>query len=132
MSVDIFFFSYLDGNPVPFSIEIVVDALGRFADRAERKCWALTFPDGGWSDLYLGDAKEISHFCVNRPARSPELWQGVFDIMKKTSGILVCPGAGACVTDASIISRIDFVDVVSPIYVVDDGTGVRRRIDAIP
>jgi len=130
MSLDIFYFSYIDGKPVPFSIDIVIDALGRFADRGERTCWALTFPDGGWSDLYLDDANEISDFCLNRPALSPELWQGVFEIMRRTSGILVCTGAGACVTDASIISRIDFTDAVSPIYVVDDATGIRARIEA--
>lgn len=119
MSFDVFFFSYLDGKPIPFPIAIVENALGQFADRSEPTCWALKFPDGGWSDLYLREAAEISDFCLNRPARSSQLWLGVFDILRATRGILLWPGGGSCVTDASVIPRIDFVDCCMPVTVVD-------------
>src|SRR3974377_1371254 len=106
-AVDFYFFSFLDGGPVPFPIAILENALGRYADQREPTYWPLTFPDGGMTDLYVREAPQISHFMLNRPALSLELWRGVFEIMKKTPGILVCTGAGSCVTDASVISRID-------------------------
>jgi len=129
MSLDVFFFSYLDGKPVPYPIDIVKDALGRFATRTDGKSWALRFPDGGWCDLDLNDAAEFSFFALSPPAFSSELWQGVFEIMKKTRGILVCTGAGSCVTDVSVISRIDFADDVSPVYVVNGPIGIRLRVE---
>jgi len=128
MSLDVYFFSYLDGKPVPISIDILTDALGKFVDWRDGRVWALKFPDGRWSDLYVNEELEIWSFSLNRPALSPELSQGVFDIMRKTRGILVCSGAGACVTDVSIISRIDFIHSVSPIHVVNDPSGIRVRI----
>lgn len=128
MSFDVFFFSYLDGKPVPFPLAIVEDALGRFADRNDPTCWALKFPDGGWSDLYLRDAAEISHFCLNRPASSRQSWLGVFEILRATRGILSWPSGGSCVTDASVVPRIDFIDCCMPVTVVDALMQIWTRI----
>jgi len=49
--------------------------------------------------------------------------------MKRTPGILVCSGAGACVTDVSVISRIDFAYAVSPIYVVDEPARIQAQVE---
>lgn len=128
MSLDIHFISYFDDRAVPFPIDIVVSAFGKYADRSDEKRWRLTFPDGGWSDLWVGEDAEPSLLAFNRPALSPELSEGIFDIMKKTLGFLVCGGAGTCVIDPLIISHISFIDAVSPVYVVDGPMGIRARI----
>jgi hypothetical protein len=107
MSFDIFLGCFLNGKPSSFPKDTVEKAFGRFAAERRQHCWVLRFPNGGRSYLYLDDDdNQIEDFNVNRPAGSPELWRGIWDILRQTSSVLYWPGGGCIVGHASVTAHL--------------------------
>lgn len=130
MSFDIYLCAWQDGRESPFPLAIVEEALGRFAEWRDETRWVLSFPDGGTSNLYVGDEPQTSFLSVNRPASSPELWQGMFEILRRTTSVLIRPGGGGIVADASAIAKLvpDIVRTAEEITVVTEPAQIPRRI----
>jgi len=129
MSSDLFFSAFQHGEFAPFPMAILEKAFGRFADRSDDECWRLSFPDGGESFILVEEGDEISDFNVNRPTGSKELWQGLFDILRATPGVLYW-GDGAVVADADVVAHLpaDMVPVISPITVVAEPMAIPAAI----
>jgi hypothetical protein len=129
VSFDVIFSAFRNGEFAPFPLTVLERVWGRFVERREPKCWILKFPDGGWSDLYLDPTDEISDFGINRPAGSPELWQGLFDILRETSGVAYW-GSGAVVADEGVIAHLPagMAEIISPITVVTEPKAIQAAI----
>jgi hypothetical protein len=129
MSSDLFFSAFRHGEFAPFPVAVLEKAFGRFADRSDGECWRLKFPDGGETFILFEEGDEISDFNVNRPTGSKELWQGLFDILRETSGVLYW-GEGAVVADEGVVAHLpaDMVPVISPVTVVAEPTAIPAAI----
>lgn len=106
MSFDIYLGCFQNGKSSTFPQDIVEKALGQYAAERRDGCWVLRFSDGGQSFLYIDDDSKVGDFSVNRPVASPELWQGLLDILRQTSAVLYWPGGGCVVGNASVISQL--------------------------
>ncbi len=125
MSFDLFLGCFQNGKPSTFPQNIVEKALGQYVAERRDGCWVLSFPNGGRSYLYIDDDSEIGDCNVNRPAASPELWQGLLDILRQTSTVLYWPGGGCAVGNASVIAQLppDMIKSLStPIVAADTQT----------
>lgn len=101
-----FLFRFRQGEPSPFPLTTLEKAFDACIEFREPRCWGLLFPDGGRSLLYLSEDTElITNFCLNRPVASAELWQGILEILRETSGILFWPDGGV-VAHASVIDHL--------------------------
>ncbi len=132
MSFDIFVNCIRNEEECTFPLAVVEEVFGAFIEGREPTCWTLLFPDGGRSFLYVRDQPNIAHFCVNRPVASPELWQGLFDILRRTGSMLFWPGGGSVVADASVIARLGpgIIRSIGPVTIVHEPSEIIACIEA--
>ncbi|HEX9490888.1 MAG TPA: hypothetical protein VF930_11415 [Stellaceae bacterium] len=128
MSFEVFLQCYRDSEPFRFPRAVVEEAFP-FADRRDPGCWELKFPDGGRSDLYIDDELEIWNLMVSRLARSPELWTGLFDILRRTGSMLFWPGGGSVVADESVVPHLLPDIIMEPLTVVREGSEILPIIE---
>jgi len=103
VSFEIYLDRFSNGEGVPFPIDVVEHAFGRFAEHRDSKCWVLTFLDDSRCELFVDNAALVRGFMVVRPPNSPAFWRALFDVLKQTAGVLFWPGGGAVVADQSAI-----------------------------
>lgn len=120
MSFDTFVNCIRNEEECTFPLAVLEEVFGAFIEYREPTCWTLMFPNGGRSFLYVCDQPDIAHFCVNRPAASPELWQGLFDVLRLTGSALFWPGGGSVVADEWVITQLGprVIKSLEPVMVV--------------
>lgn len=106
MSFDIFVIRVENGHEAPIPLPILERAFDRFVEFREPAGWGLLFPDGGRSFLYMREDSANHHFSINRPTSSPDLWAGLFEILRQTGSVLYWPGGGSVVADEAVIPHL--------------------------
>lgn len=90
MSFEIYISCFRDGEPSTSPRALAEKAFGScITSKKDDPSWVLTFPDGGKSELNLGPGLEIDGFMMNRSSGSPELRNGIVEILKRTSSPLL-------------------------------------------
>ena len=114
MSFDTWLGCFKNGNPEAFPLSIVEDAFGRFAERRERGHWILHYPDGGRGDLSIDDTPMDKGLAVDRPPAHPDFWQGILDVLSRTTSVLFWPGSGFVVASETVVPDLpkEFIDTV--------------------
>ena len=133
MSFEIYISCFRDGEPSTFPRALAEKIFGSYTtSKKDDPSWVLTFPDGDKSELNLGPEPQIDGFMVNRPTGSPELWNGIIEILKRTSSVLYWPGeATACVVaDAAVIPHLppDMVESIGTPVVTTDSEKIQDVI----
>ena len=107
MSFEVFLSCYKNGETSTFPLSVLENALAHYADRCdEQHYWVLEFPDGSNSELGLQPGAQIEGCTVFRPSDSPELWNGLIEILKRTMSVLYWPGGPPVVADAAVIPHV--------------------------
>ena len=87
---------------MPIPPAAIEKAWARYLTRWSRSGVGLEFPDGGHSFLYFERDPPEYHAMLERPAGSPELWNGLFTLMQET-GTAVYFNDASFVTDPTLI-----------------------------
>jgi hypothetical protein len=92
MGFDIHLMSFKDGEPFAFSRSIIGEAFELPAGRTKLDGVVRGYPDGGALEIFDGGKPEMLGFMICRPPSAPKFWEGLFEIMRRTPSMLVCPG----------------------------------------
>jgi len=130
MSFDLFLQNFRRGEIATFPRAVVESAFKGYLKEVDPEFSILNFPDGGSSELYINKGAAISDFMIARPANSPELWQGLLDILRCTSGVLFWPGGGAVVANESVVQNLpeSVIEAVGVPTVVHEPEEIPRLI----
>jgi hypothetical protein len=130
MAFDMFLQCYRNCQPSPSPRTIVEQAFASSRDPTDIDVWVLRFPNGGVSELFIGEEQEIWDLMFNGAPNSPELWSGIFEILKRTGSVLFWPGGGWVVTDEAVIDHLrpDILDGTDPVYVVSSPGEIPEKI----
>ena len=130
MSFDLFLQNFRCGESATFPRAVVESAFRGCLKQVDPEFSILNFPDGGRSELYIDEGAAISDFMIARPANSPELWQGLLDILRNTGAVLFWPGGGAIVADESAIRNLpeSVIEAVGVPTVVHEPEEIPRLI----
>jgi len=121
---------YRSCQPSLFSRMVVEEAFASSRDPTDVDVWVLRFSDGGVSELFIGEEQEIWNLMFNGAPNSPELWSGIFEMLKRTGSVLSCPGGGWIVTDEAVIDYLkpDILDGTESVYVVSSPEEIPEKI----
>ncbi len=131
MSFDMFVSCYRDGRSSTFPRKLAIELLGKFGSSKDDSHWVLSFPNGGWSEIYIGGTEsQVGGFMVTRSPDSPEFWNGLIEILKQTTSVLYWPGGPPVVADASVIPHIPngMIDSLGKPVVTTDSDKIRELI----
>ena len=104
MSFDLNLISFKDGDPSPFPVSIVMDALGPFIQsRDDDGLCRLAFADGGGEMFAFDDGEtEISDISIGG-ANGVDIYDALYEILSRTHSALIWSFGGCVVADASVI-----------------------------
>lgn len=116
MSFDIFLASVHAGEPMPFPRAILEEIFQPYIEPHEGTSIHVRFPDGWDAWLDCSDVVEVDGvscvygLVINRPPVSPEFWDGLIELMRRTPTVLLWPGDGVC----SVVVNPDVIKELSP------------------
>ena len=131
MSFDIYVQRFRDGHAACFPRNWLEEAFDATAiKRVSSWGFSLSYPDGGGGDVYVtGD--DVHGFSI-AGAWGQELFDRLFDLMRRADLVLYWPGAGPSLTvvDLGLVEHLppDMVAALGPARTVSSGTEIISAI----